>query len=245
MVRCLFVVFVCCFFASLACAQSIFSGRVLENKTRIALSSIQIVNLNNKLRSITGSDGRFSIAAKVGDLIVFKGFSYQTDTLLLTDMHDREVFLEPQKTMLNQVTITDTNGHTSNAGKNMLLPYDPQFHGQTVVYHRNSKGQYDGGITLRLHYFKKGEHDKKKAEEKEEERILSEEISAIFTEDNIGHYVPLKGKDLYNFVLLYTPEIKVYNDKNFNLLSYLNTSYQAWLKLSADQRKAADIFKKQ
>lgn len=239
-----FVFFLACLFASAASAQSLFNGRVLENKTRIALNAIHIENLNNKLKTLTREDGTFSIAAKVGDLIIFKGFSYQPDTLLLTDMHEREVFLEPQKTMLNQVTITDTNGHTSNAAKNMQY-YDPQFHGQTVVYHRDASGNYDGGVTLRLHYFKKGEHDKKKAQKKEEERILSEEISTIFTEDNIGHYVPLKGKDLYNFVILYTPLIDVYNSKDFNLLSYLSTSYQAWLKLPEDQRKATDIFKKQ
>jgi len=225
--------------------QAVFSGRVFENKSRIALNGVQIENLSSHLKSITGTDGRFSIAAKVGDLVVFKDFSYQTDTLLLTDMHEREIFLVSQATMLNQVTITDTSGHTSNAEKNAILPYDPQFHGQTIVYHRDQKEEYDGGIILRMHYFKGDEHKKKKAQQKEEERQLSLEISTIFTVDNIGHYVPLKGADLDSFVLLYTPDIKTYNNKDFNLLSYLSTSYQAWLKLPEDKRKNADIFKKQ
>lgn len=242
--RFLLIFFLVCLFVFTASAQSLFNGRVLENKTRIVLNAIRIENLNNKLKTLTREDGTFSIAAKTGDLIVFKGTSYQPDTLLLTDMHEREVFLELQKNMLNQVTITDTSGQSVNAEKNMKY-FDPQFHGQTMVYHRNSRHEIDGGVILRLHYFKKGDHDKKKAQQKEEERILSEEISTIFTEDNIGHYIPLQGKDLYNFVLLYTPTIDVYNNSDFNLLSYLNTSYQAWLKLPEDKRQAADIFKKQ
>jgi len=197
------------------------------------------------LVALTGDDGRFSIAAKVGDFLVLKGFAYQPDTLLVTDMHDREIFLEPQRTLLNQVTVTDASGASTVAEKNMILPYDPEFHGQTMVFHRDSKGYYDGGVILRLHYFKGDDNKKKKAQQKEEERVLSEEISAIFTKDNIGHYLPLKGADLDSFLLLYTPEIKVYNSKDFNLLSYLNTSYKTWLNLSDDQRKAAQIFKKE
>lgn len=86
---------------------------------------------------------------------------------------------------------------------------------------------------------------KKKAEAKEHERILSQEISTIFTADNISHYIPLKGVDLDNFLTLYTPEIKVYNSEKFNLTDYLSTCYKTWLTLSDEQRKAGQIFKKQ
>jgi hypothetical protein len=146
--------------------------------------------------------------------------------------------------MLNQVNVTDSSGHLSDAEKNMSY-YDPQFHGQTVVYHRDRLGNYDGGITLRLHYFKGDENKKRAAQKKAEARQLSLEISSIFTADNISHYLPLKGADLDNFLLLYTPEIRVYNNKDFNLLEYLDTSYQTWLKLSPEERKAGQIFKKE
>jgi hypothetical protein len=114
-----------------------------------------------------------------------------------------------------------------------------------MVYHRNEKEEFDGGIILRMHYFKGDENKKKKAAEKEHQRILSEEISAIFTADNISYYLPLKGADLDNFLVLYTPEIKVYNSAEFNLLAYLNTSYKTFLTLTPTQRKAGQIFKKQ
>jgi len=244
MLRSLIIVCCCVFCAVTVRAQTIFSGRVFENKTRITLRGVIVKNQSNNLRAITDESGRFSIAAKVGDLLVLSTFSYQPDTLLLTDMHDKEIFMEPQKTMLNQVTITDSSGKSSAADKNMRY-YDPQFHGQTMVYHRDKYGNYDGGVILRLHYFTGDDKKKRIAQQKEENRILSEEITTIFNADNIGHYVPLKGADLDNFLLLYTPDIKTYNTKDFNLSNYLNSCYKTFLTLSPEERKAGQLFRKE
>jgi hypothetical protein len=242
--RTLFITLCCVVCAVTLHAQTILKGSVFENKTHIVLHGVIVENLGNKKKAITGDDGRFSIAAKTGDLLVLKNFGYQADTLLLTDLHDKEIFLEPQRTQLKQVTITDSSANVVQAAKSMHY-YDPQFHGQTMVYHRNLKKEFDGGIILRMHYFKGDEKKKNKALEKEHQRILNDEISTIFTADNISHYLPLKDADLANFLLLYTPDIKVYNSKDFNLLGYLNTSYKTWLTLTPDQRKAGQIFNKQ
>jgi hypothetical protein len=243
--RSLLIIF-CCFFATLSVkGQTILNGHVLENKTRIYLHGVRIQNLSTNQMAFSGDRGEFSIAAKVGDLITFKSFSYQTDTLLVTNMREREVFLEPQKTILNQVTVTDTGNQSATPNKNFFPLYDPEFHGQTVVYHRDRDGNYDGGLTIRLHYFTLDDHNKKKEQKKTEERIISEEISTIFTTDNIGHYLPLKGTNLDNFLLLYTPTVAVYNKKDFVLLAYLNECYKTWLALTPEQRKAGRIFSKQ
>ena len=244
MLRVLFIAFCLVFCVLSLHAQTVFNGRVLENKTRVTLRGVIVENSNNKLKAITGEDGRFSIAAKTGDLLILRNFGYQTDTVLVADMHDREIFLEPRRNELNQVTITGSHIDTAQVAKNMKY-YDPQFHGQTMVYHRNEKEEFDGGIILRMHYFKGDENKKKKAAEKEHQRILSEEISTIFTAANISYYLPLKGADLDNFLVLYTPEIKVYNNAEFNLLAYLNKSYKTFLTLTPAQRKAGQIFKKQ
>ena len=98
MLKKLTLIAICLLAAITLRAQSVFNGRVFENKTRITLHA-QITNLNNNLHAITGADGRFSIGAKVGDMLVIKAFSYQPDTLLLTDMHDKEIFLVSQTTI--------------------------------------------------------------------------------------------------------------------------------------------------
>ncbi|MCR8558072.1 hypothetical protein KXD93_10480 [Mucilaginibacter sp. BJC16-A38] len=222
-------------------AQSVFSGRVLEDKTRITLHSVKIENLTSKLKTISLNDGSFSIAAKVGDILVFNAFSYQPDTLLITDMHAREIFLISKTTMLNQVNITDTSGR-SKANPNAVQHYDPMFHGQAVVYQRDADFRPVGGIAIRLHYWSKDEKKRRKAAQSAKDREISERISAIFTPLNIANYVPLKGVDMDHFLMLYTPDVKEYTDKKFQLAPYLSACYENWQTLTPEQKKAGEIF---
>jgi len=83
---------------------------------------------------------------------------------------------------------------------------------------------------------------RKKQKKKDSDRKTSQSISDIFVADNISKFVPLKGVDMENFLLLYTPDVKAYKAKDFNLLSYLNTCYKAWLQLPLDKRSAGQLF---
>jgi hypothetical protein len=85
-----------CFTTSVVSAQKL-KGRVFENNTRIALTDVFIENLTNKQSVFTDAKGRFAITAKPGDLLTFKGFAYQNDTLLITNSKDMEVFMETEK----------------------------------------------------------------------------------------------------------------------------------------------------
>ncbi|MGN6395604.1 MAG: hypothetical protein ACTHMI_08560 [Mucilaginibacter sp.] len=222
-----------------ASGQTLFSGRVLEDKTRIVLRSVRIENLSSKLKTITDDRGQFAIVAKPGDLLVFNSFSYLPDTVLITDMHSREIFMVPKSTMLNQVNVTESSGAKVNP--NAVQYYDPQFHGQPVVYTRDNKMNYTGGITIRLHYWSKDEKQKRKAAMSAKEREISEHISAVFTPANISQYVPLKGTDMDDFLLLYTPDVKEYTDKRFELVPYLSACYQNWQTLTPEQKKAGNV----
>lgn len=239
MLKNLLVICFCFLGISLANGQTAFSGRVLEDKTRIVLRSVRIENLSSKLKTISDDRGQFAILAKPGDLLVFNMFSYQPDTVLITDMHSREIFMVPKSTMLNQVNVTE--GSAAKANANAVQFYDPQFHGQPVVYTRDNKMNYTGGVTIRLHYWSKDEKQKRKAEMSAKDREISEHISAIFTSLNIGQYVPLKGTDMDDFLLLYTPDVKEYTDKRFDLVPYLSACYQNWQTLTPEQKKAGNI----
>lgn len=235
------------FCLTLACSfvkgQSVFNGRVLEFKTRIALRGVRVENLNNNLKGITAGDGSFNIGARVGDLIVFRAFAYKPDTLLLTTMYSREVFMTPQTNVLNEVRITDSSGRTSVAEKNTKLAFDPQFHGQTVYAHRDKDGLFDGGATIRMHYFTKDDRDKRKANQRASDLRKAEEIERIYVASNIEKFVPLKGVDMDNFLLLYTPDVKTYTATTYDLTGYLNMCYKEWQTLTPDQKKAGQIFK--
>ena len=211
-------------------AQRKLNGRVMENGTRIGLSDVFIENLTNKQSTFTDLKGRFSISAKTGDLLTFKGFAYQNDTLLVTDVNSKEVFMEPKKNDLAQVNITSTEIKKLNT-------YDPQLHGQTMIYQRNKDGSLKGGIILRMWYWKKDERKKAKLEKKLKEFETADKIAAIFTPGNLAKYMPLTGEDMDNFIALYTPNVKTYTSNNFNLLKYLNDRYKNYQSLPPEKRK--------
>jgi hypothetical protein len=223
----LFLLVLCCF--NVANAQKLFTGRVLENKTRITLAGVRVENLTGKQVVVSDNTGQFSIKAKLGDLIVFRSFAYRKDTVYLADLHEREVFLEPEGNMLKEVTVTNQEINTKGW-------VDPTLTGKPVAYLRDEKGNFKGGIALRFGYGK-GKQDKET--ELLQKEAAKDEVTGVFNAENIGKYVPLKGQELDNFIVMYTPPVKVFKSKSFNLLIYINNSYKEFMKLPAEKRQAA------
>jgi hypothetical protein len=238
MLRHLLLIFICCCVTVAAFAQNIQNGIVFENKTRVALPGVMIENPNNGKHTLTDKTGKFIITAKVGDKLLFTGSFYRPDTLLITDLRPKEVFLAPKQTTLNEVKVTNVELKTRKGEYT-----DPAFHGQAVVYHRDKNGNYDGGITVRLHWWDKDNKKRKKQEEFIRNEEVQDEIAEVFSADNIARYVPLKEPGLDNFILLYIPSVKTYTNKDFNLVSYLNVSYKKYLELSPDQQTAGQLNK--
>ncbi|RYU90452.1 hypothetical protein EWM62_07280 [Mucilaginibacter terrigena] len=226
-----YLLIIALFIHSAAYTQGVFKGRVFENKTRISLAGIRVDNLNNKKTTVTNNNGDFNIAAKNGDLLVFKGFAYQPDTLLITDLHDKEIFLEPVTHELDQVNISVTET------KSLNTYFDPQFHGQPVVYARDKDMNYKGGIVLRLWYWKKDEKKRARLQALERKYAVMDKITAVFQPKVIAQYLPLTGIDLDNFINLYTPTPKIVSAKDFSLPNYLNTCFKKYQALPPDKRQ--------
>ena len=214
-----------------ACGQSTVKGRIFEYKTRITLRDVKVQNLTSQQNAFSDEKGHFSIAAKVGDRLVFKGFAYDPDTVLITDLHEREVFLVPHMHVLGEVNVT------TDTTKSLNTFQDPEFHGQSMIYQRDPKtGYYKGGVIFRLWWWKKDDHKRARLEKQLKEQREQDEVNKVFVPAIVGKYVPLKGKDMADFIALYTPDIKVYYHADFNLAAYLNDCYAKYLKLPEDKR---------
>src|ERR1700744_1752516 len=90
-------------FFGVAHAQDNLTGRIHEDKTNVAIPGINVHNL--KTNKIVASDatGAFSIPAKVGDIIVFAGFSYRPDTLYVQKLGYIDIVLTLNSRMLDEV----------------------------------------------------------------------------------------------------------------------------------------------
>ncbi|WP_342645721.1 hypothetical protein [Mucilaginibacter sp. CSA2-8R] len=210
-------------------AQQLLKGRVFENKTRVGLTGISVQNLNNKQSTVTDNNGKFSIGAKVNDLLLVRGFAYQNDTVLVTKLNETEIFLLPQQHMLADVKVTSAEGPS-------MAFYDPYYHGQTTTYQRDAAGNIKGGLTFRLHYFKKDERRKAKREKEDKVNEVQLEIDRTFTPKALAKYLPLKGQDMDAFINLYKPAINTYTSNNFVLIDYLNGCYKKFIQLTPEKR---------
>jgi hypothetical protein len=220
------------FFINGANAQQIFTGRVFENKTRIALPGVNVRNLTNKQVTVTDNNGKFNIKATINDILVLTSFTYQTDTLLVIDLKAKEIFMEPKGNMLKEVKVSQSE---INTGGSMV---DPEFHGQSAVYSRNGDGSYKGGVTFRMWYWKKDEHKRKKLEQKLYEENVKLEIARVFSAQTLSKYISLTHNEMDGFITRYIPTVKVYTANNFNLLDYINTCYKQYIKLPPEKRVA-------
>lgn len=230
--------------ASFAYAQHTQDGIVYENKTHVALPNISILNLNGKYRATTDKQGRFSIAAKVNDLLVFSGFGYAPDTVVVIDLRAREIFMDPIQHMLNEVKI---NGGAVANPSIMQKPKDPDYHNQTMNYQRDldrpgASGAIKGGVNLRIWSNKKTENDAKKKEQQDKNDKITAEIQQAFSKESIEKYVPLKDQELHSFVMRYSPDIPTFTSEEFNLAAYISKCYKEFIKLSPEERLKTSIF---
>jgi hypothetical protein len=219
---------------STAFGQDVFKGKVYEMNTHEVIGGIEIRNTTNQQVTTSDEKGRFSINAKKGDIIIFKGFSYVPDTLVVTTL-TQEVYLIPRSKMLNEVKVKTDSTNRFNSY------YDPQFHGQPVVYQRDADLNYKGGIAIRFNDSHSSEKKREKLEKEVADQKTQDEINKVFSEQNIVKYVPLKGDDLKGFLALYTPTPDTYKKPNFNLLVYLNDCYKKFQALPEDQRHPSAV----
>jgi hypothetical protein len=206
------------------------AGRVYELHTRIPLPEIVIRNTSNGHSARTDSTGYFRNEAGINDLLVFSGFSYQNDSILVIDHAEREVFLRPTVHQLNEVTV-------SSAAPRLGELRHPEFHGQTVVYQRDDNGFFKGGLAFRISYWNKDTKKERRAHKRLKQAELQSEIYTLFSPIEMAKYIPLKGQDLQNFIDLYRPSVDMYRSGEFNLLLYLNEKYREYLALPEDKRR--------
>lgn len=220
-------------------AQDKLAGRVYEIKTKVALGGIKIEDLKSHYTTVADTAGRFSIKAAIGDFMSFSGISYQTDTVYVTNFKFLEVLLKPKVNMLNEVKVQSVETRT---GKLSAAPITGVLNSKTVLYQTDANRDNNGGVKINL-FDSDGEKKKKRDNRIQLQEERQATVSSVFQAKNIHNYLPLAGVELDNFLILYTPTVEIYFEPGFNITSYLNTSYQEFLKIPADERQSATAFR--
>jgi len=239
MLRRLTILSICCLFFGTGFAQQIVKATVFENKTREPLAGVRVQNLRSKKTAVTNAKGQFNIEALKNDILVLTSFAYLADTVVLIDLKPREIFLEPQGNLLKSVDVkgAEINPTLKDIGKGGT----PDFHNQTMVYQRDDKGFYKGGVAFRV--WSNNSEEKKRAKEAKlaTDDVVQQDIDKVFDETNLGKYLPLKPAELTGFRVMYRPSVKTYISPNFNLLYYIDSCYKEFAKLPPEKRVAPKL----
>ncbi len=172
----------CCAFLTLffgvANAQDNLVGRIHEDKTNVAIPGINVHNLKTNKIMVSDATGAFSVPAKVGDIVVFSGFAYRSDTLYVQKLGYIDIVLTLKSKMLDEVKVTGQEVHTGSLkGTPTLSP----FNSQTAVYTRDDAGNYIGGLTMRLPDSHSAENKRKRDAQVRKDEGVKGKIEEIFS----------------------------------------------------------------
>lgn len=222
-------------------AQNVATGAIYDfSKKTTSLPGVTVRNLNSKKIVSANAAGKYTIAAKAGDLLEFSLVGYQTDTVYLTNLSAKAIYMVDKINALN-----DVNVKAVKINKSVTAP-DPMAEKYTLMgtggnLERKKMTDKVGGLSLNLGYGKYKRQQRKEAELEEREQYLAE-IDDNFNERIISNLLKLEGEDLKNFMIIYRPSIlKVQEERPFRYSYYIVQSYHAWLKLSPKERKLQDL----
>jgi len=222
------------FIPVLVSAQSVLTGNIFDYTSRSVLLEGAIVkNITTKTIILTDKDGHFVLSAKVGDLVSFGMVGYQTDTVYLTNLFPRNIYLRVLVNNLNTVNIVGAK----------ISPYldlkDPYAMPSRQVDYSKERG----GLRLNLGYGK-FKRQQQKVQELEEYDQYNEEISKNFTADFVKKLLKIDGEDLKNFMEMYRPTVaQIKSERPFNYELYTAQCYSAWKKLPTGQKKLPSLLK--
>jgi hypothetical protein len=232
----LFLFVICLLYAQLVQAQTV-QGKVYEMGTKYIIPSAEISITTKAGHVYTDVNGNFEIKAAINDLLVISAKGYKPDTVLLTDLKFKEIYLQQIERLLSEVKV-----NANNAAAKTFQHQDPDFHNQTFKKQLDKEGNYKGGVMFRLWYWKKDEKQRKKIEKLIDDEQTAVTIDRFFCKDTIQKYVPVADEEINSFIDRYKPGLVDFRASSFNLLLYLNTAYKKFTLLSKDERMRYEVF---
>lgn len=214
--------------------ETYMTGNVFDNDTRATvLQGVSVKNLTTKSFAVTDKDGHYAIVAKKGDLLSYTMVGYAIDTVYLTSLFPKNIYLRVAVNNLQPVNIVTTK----------MSPYLDLKDREAVAARSVDYSKDRGGLRLNLGYGKM-RRQQAKVNELEEEYDFIEEINKNFNQQVVQKMVNYQGKDLVDYLDLYRPTVsQIKADRPFNYTYYIATTFSEWTKLPADAKKLPKLLK--
>ncbi|MDB5274966.1 MAG: hypothetical protein JWO58_3333 [Chitinophagaceae bacterium] len=195
-------------------------GSVVESGGTERIANVFIRDMNSKAVTLTDKKGNFIIQTEPGHTLIFSSPGYVSDTLYVADMGLKRVKMLVQGIALNQVNILSSR-----------MPFNPRVESADV--YRKSKVYVMSPSTWFSREGKNARRLKRYFAREEQER----HIDSVFNRVYVSTLVPLRGRELADFMTLYRPTYAyVMNNNGPSLALYINDSYKKFMALPPDQR---------
>ncbi|MES2279485.1 MAG: hypothetical protein V4592_25860 [Bacteroidota bacterium] len=195
-------------------------GSVVESGGTERIANVFIRDMNSKAVTLTDKKGNFIIQTESGHTLIFSSPGYVSDTLYVADMGLKRVKMLVQGIALNQVNILSSR-----------MPFNPRVeyadvYRKSKVYVMSPSTWFsrEGKNARRLkHYFAREEQER--------------HIDSVYNRVYVSTLVPLRGRELADFMTLYRPTYAyVMNNNGPSLALYINDSYKKFMALPPEQR---------
>ena len=210
-------------------AQSL-KGTVYELNSTEPIAQVDITNLSTKEIVQSSQMGEFTIPVKLDDLLTFAYPGFRTDTLVVTNLEFKRVYLTPiaDFNLLEDVEISSLS--------------DAQLDEQIAMADRQGGAVntvFGGGVAIspsRI-FGKKGKEARKRYQHLMAEKT-DRAIMRKFSPELITSITPLEGEDLTRFITKYKPSygfIMKADDEQLRL--YIMDSFKAFNQLSDEEKR--------
>ena len=241
--RKLFCLLLCCLclWAALQAQRTYVNGYLSDSMTHLPIAGGTINNPLANTHTTTDYKGFFRIEAAPGQLIYVTAPNYRFDTvtfqLLFSDTV--AIFLSYTGALLPTVTVTSTYTKYQLDSMRRLTEYT-EARGQLVpTFGRRSEGF---GLIINLdRTFKKKYRDKASTERLFHRMEQQAYVEYRFSPHLVAYYTGLKGEQLRNFLLRYTPSYTWLRQHptNEEVLYYLNEKIKEFRRSAPQQKQAA------
>jgi hypothetical protein len=193
-------------------------GQVIETGTNNKLSDVLVQNTNNNQVILTAQNGSFDIRGLLGHTLIFSSPGYVSDTLYITDLKYKSITMTPLGIALREVNV---RGQRFNPRTEYRQVYE-----KSKVY-----------VLSPTSWFGKDAKDARRLKRYFEREVNERHVDSVFTKAYVGSIVPLKDRELENFMILYRPSYEfIRSNKAESLAAYINDSYKKYMALPPDQR---------
>jgi hypothetical protein len=206
-------------------AQGPLKGSVREKGSGKKLSDVFVKDNNNKEITLTDKNGNYTIRSATGHVLVFSSPGYISDTLYLVDTRPKFIELQSMPIALKEVSIR--SGRTA---------FDPRAEYPDV--YRKAKIYPLSPSSIFSRESKNARKLKKYFAHEEQERYVDD----IYTKLYVSSIVPLKGKELEDFMAMSRPGYAfLKKTTGAELVLYVNDQYKKFKAMPPEQRSPQSL----